>query len=111
VEKVHALARSVYLPWMAYVEQYAVMEKKHLLRRHKSLVQVHEELSDTVQSLGQSVVRVVAAAAEAHARCEQLTFNTAFCGLLTALKVKAVTGNTLSFFWGGVLLLTRHALM
>lgn len=55
---------------------------KHLA----SLNCLKEELSDTIQALGLSIPSVIDSAREAKKRCQEITENCGYCGLLTALR-------------------------
>lgn len=69
-----------------YVNKYAGYEQATLMKQLSSINCMKEELSDTVQALGLSIPSVNDAAREAKIRCQEITENCGYCGLLIALR-------------------------
>lgn len=69
-----------------YVKKYAGYEQANLKKQLSSINCMKEELPDTIQALGLSIPSVNDAAREAKKRCQEITENCGYCGLLIALR-------------------------
>lgn len=81
-----SLAQAVYSPYVAHVSKYAQYQQAYLLRQLMALQCSKPDTMDTVQSLGQSIPRVVSMALEANKTCLLFTEGCGYCGLVKALK-------------------------
>lgn len=86
-EKLLALARSVYHPWIPYVKQYSKLESENLKKQIFANLVSQEDLAESVQSLGLSVTSAVGCLTDAQKRCMQFSHGCAYIGLLKAIKV------------------------
>jgi hypothetical protein len=86
-ESLLSLAQAVYSPYMAHVSKYAQYQQAYLLRQLTALQCSKADTMDTVQSLGQSIPRVILIAMEANKMCVLFTEGCGYCGLVKALKV------------------------
>ena len=82
-----SLAQAVYSPYVAHVSKYAQYQQARLLRQLTALQCSKADTMDTVQSLGQSIPRVISIALEANKTCLLFTEGCGYCGLVKALKV------------------------
>jgi hypothetical protein len=82
-----SLAQAVYSPYVAHISKYAQYEQAYLLQQLTILECSKGDLMDIVQSLGQSIPRVISIAAEANKMCLLFTEGCGYCGLIKALKV------------------------
>ena len=82
-----SLAQAVYSPYVAHVSKYAQYQQAYLLRQLMALQCSKPDTMDTVQSLGQSIPRVISMALEANKTCLLFTEGCGYCGLVKALKV------------------------
>lgn len=85
-DKFLPLLQAVYNPFACYVGKYAAYEQAHLMKQLSNIKCIKEELPDTIQALGLSILTVIDAAREAQKRCLQITENCGYCGLLMALR-------------------------
>ncbi|XP_069687139.1 conserved oligomeric Golgi complex subunit 7 isoform X2 [Periplaneta americana] len=82
-----ALAQAVYFPYVVYISKYAQYEQTYLSQQLTTLECSKDDLMDTIQSLGQSIPRVISIAVEANKRCLMFTEGCSYCGLMKALKI------------------------
>jgi hypothetical protein len=82
-----SLAQAAYSPYVAHVSKYAQYQQTYLLRQLTALQCSKADTMDTVQSLGQSIPRVISIALEANKTCLLFTEGCGYCGLVKALKV------------------------
>jgi len=82
-----ALAQAVYSPYVAHVSKYAQYQQVYLSRQLTALQCSKADTMDKVQSLGQSIPRVISMALEANKTCLLFTEGCGYCGLVKALKV------------------------
>jgi hypothetical protein len=82
-----SLAQAVYSPYVAYISKYAQYAQAYLSQQLSLLQCSKADLMDTVQSLGQSIPRVISVAVEADKMCLLFTEGCGYCGLIKALKV------------------------
>jgi len=82
-----SLAQAVYSPYVAHVSKYAQYQQACLLRQLTALQCSKADTMDTVQSLGQSIPRVISIALQANKTCLLFTEGCGYCGLVNALKV------------------------
>ena len=87
VQKLEALAQAIYAPYVPYVTKYSTYESAQLLQQLNSLEFIHDDLSDTINSLSLSINRVIDYANEANKRCKIFTDGCGYPGLLKALNV------------------------
>lgn len=80
------LLEAVYRPFATYVSKYSSFEQKHLIQKLSEFNFVKDELTDTIQALNLSIPTIMDIAREAKKRCEDITENCGYCGLLTALR-------------------------
>lgn len=78
--------KAVFKYLIVYICKYAAYEQAHLMKQLNSINCMKDELPDTIQALGLSIIQVIDYATESKKRCERLTENCGFCGLLVALK-------------------------
>lgn len=71
---------------VSYVNKYASYEQAALMKQLSSINCMKDELPDTIQALGLSIPSVIDSAREAKVRCEGITENCGYCGLLIALR-------------------------
>jgi hypothetical protein len=81
------LAQAVYSSYVAHMSKYAQYQQAYLLRQLTALRCSKADTMDTVQSLGQSIPRVISIALEANKLCLAFTEGCGYCGLMRALKV------------------------
>lgn len=85
-EKFFPFLQIVYSPLVPYVSNYAVYEQVYLSQKLANIKCIKEELPDTIQALGLTIPSVIDLAQEAKKRCEEITENCGYCGLLKALR-------------------------
>lgn len=78
--------QAVYHHMVPYISKYAAYEQAYLMKRLSAINCMKEELPDTVQALGLSVPQIIDEAREAKKRCQTITENCGYCGLLIALR-------------------------
>lgn len=78
--------QAVYAPFSVYIGKYSTYEQSYLNQKLSEMKCIKEELPDTIQALGLNISAIMDAAREARLRCEKITENCGFCGLLFALK-------------------------
>lgn len=71
---------------MTYVGKYAAYEQAYLMNKLSSIKCIKEELPDTIQALGLSISSIFDLARDAKKRCQEITENCGYCGLLIALR-------------------------
>lgn len=84
--KIGRLQKTIYFHMIAYISKYAGYEQATLMKQLSTLNCMKDELSDTVQALGLSIPSVIDFARDAKKRCQEVTENTGYCGLLVALR-------------------------
>lgn len=82
-----SLAQAIYAPYVPYVMKYKTYEVAQLEQQLQSLDLLHDDLSDTINSLSLSISRVIGYAHEANKRCKLFTDGCGYPGLLKALNV------------------------
>lgn len=82
-----SLAQAIYTPYIPYVMKYKVYEVAQLEHQLQSLDMLHDDLSDTINSLSLSISRVMGYSHEANKRCQLFTDGCGYPGLLKALNV------------------------
>ncbi|XP_043271141.1 conserved oligomeric Golgi complex subunit 7 isoform X2 [Venturia canescens] len=85
--KLENLAKAIYAPYVPYVTKYSTYESAQLVQQLNSIEFVHDDLSDTINSLSLSISRVIDYANEANKRCKLFTDGCGYPGLLKALNV------------------------
>ena len=86
-QKLLHLAQAIYTPYVPYVTKYSIYESAQLGQQLNSLDCVHDDLSETINSLSLSISRVLDYANEANKRCKLFTEGCGYPGLLKALNV------------------------
>lgn len=69
-----------------YITKYASYEESSLMKQLSSINCMKDELPDTIQALGLSIPSIIDSARDAKLRCQEVTENCGYCGLLTALR-------------------------
>ncbi|KAI4489402.1 hypothetical protein M0802_011157 [Mischocyttarus mexicanus] len=87
VQNITSLAQAIYAPYVSYVMKYKTYEVSQLEQQLQSLDLLHDDLSDTINSLSLSISRVIAYAHEANKRCKLFTDGCGYPGLLKALNI------------------------
>ncbi|KAF7379665.1 hypothetical protein HZH68_016613 [Vespula germanica] len=82
-----SLAQAIYAPYVPYVMKYKTYEVAQLEQQLQSLDLLHDDLSDTINSLSLSISRVIGYAHEANKRCKLFTDGCGYPGLLKALNI------------------------
>lgn len=85
-DKFLPLLKAIYNPFVNYVSKYAAYEQAHLMKRLSTVNCIKEELPDTIQALGLCLPMIMDIARESKKRCEEITENCGYCGLLIALR-------------------------
>lgn len=88
VAKLESLAQAIYAPYVPYITKYNTYESAQLNQQLNSLECIHDDLSDTINSLSLSISRVIDYANEANKRCKLFTDGCGYPGLLKALNVR-----------------------
>lgn len=86
--KLENLAKAIYAPYVPYVMKYSTYESSQLVQQLNSIEFLHDDLSDTINSLSLSISRVIDYANEANKRCKLFTDGCGYPGLLKALNVR-----------------------
>ncbi|XP_974190.1 conserved oligomeric Golgi complex subunit 7 [Tribolium castaneum] len=85
-DKCLLLLQAVYNHLIPYTSKYAAYEQAHLMKKLSAINCMKEELSDTIQALGLSIPQIIDIARDAKKRCQKITENCGYCGLLIALR-------------------------
>ncbi|RZC34964.1 conserved oligomeric Golgi complex subunit 7 [Asbolus verrucosus] len=85
-EKLLLLLQAIFNHLVAYTNKYAAYEQAHLIKKLSTINCMKEELPDTIQALGLSIPQVIDIARDAKRRCQQITENCGYCGLIIALR-------------------------
>jgi hypothetical protein len=85
-DKLLLLLQAVYNHLVIYINKYAAYEQAHLMKKLSTVNCMKEELPDTIQALGLSIPQVIDIARDAKKRCQQITENCGYCGLIIALR-------------------------
>lgn len=80
------MLKSIYNPLVIYISKYAAYEQATLMQKLSSIKCIKDELPDTIQALGLSIPLIFDNAQEAKKRCQEITENCGYCGLLIALR-------------------------
>ncbi|XP_022909528.1 conserved oligomeric Golgi complex subunit 7 [Onthophagus taurus] len=86
-EKLTSLLELIYSPLVVYVSNYSVYEQHVLTQKLSQIKCIKVELPDTIQALGLTIPSVINLARDAKKRCDEITENCGYCGLLKALRV------------------------
>lgn len=79
--------KAIYSPFLPYISKYGNYEQQYLISQLSSIQWNKEDLMESIQSLGQSIPRVMSMISDANKRCVQFTEGCGYCGLMKALKV------------------------
>lgn len=85
-EKYTPLLQVIYSPFAVYVSKYAAYEQGYLIQKLSNITFIKDELPDTIQALGMQIPSIIDLARESKQRCEKITENCGYCGLLVALR-------------------------
>lgn len=80
------LLQIIYSPLIPYVSKYGVYEQNYLLFQLSEIKCIKDELPETVQTLSLTIPMVMDMAQEARKRCQSVTENCGYCGLLLAFR-------------------------
>ncbi|XP_046623336.1 conserved oligomeric Golgi complex subunit 7 [Neodiprion virginianus] len=79
------LAEAIFAPYVSYIGKYSVYETAKLSHELQALDCIHDDLSDTINSLSLSMSRAIDNAHSANGRCKIFTAGCGYPGLLNAL--------------------------
>lgn len=85
-DKYTPMLQVIFSPFAVYIGKYAAYEQAYLIQKLSTISFIKEELPDTIQALGLTIPLVIDVAREAKQRCELITENCGYCGLLVALR-------------------------
>ncbi|KAG5873515.1 hypothetical protein JTB14_026601 [Gonioctena quinquepunctata] len=85
-DEVFKLQKFIFSHLVMYINKYASYEQTNLMKQLSSLNCMKEELPETIQALGLSIPSVIDLCRQAKKRCQEITENCGYCGLLVALR-------------------------
>lgn len=80
------LCKTIYVPYIQYIGNYAAYEQGYLIQRVSNLNCLKDEYTESVQALGLAIPIILDLSRDAQKRCHEFTENTGLTGLLIALR-------------------------
>lgn len=85
-DKFLLLAKAIYKPYVIYIKKYSTYETAQLLQQLGTIESDQDDLSDTINSFGLSISRVIEYANEANKRCKLFTDGCGYPDLVKSLS-------------------------